>query len=273
MMSAPSIFAPFCVRTFSKTRSFSSVFQYWYAQPKASGALKTSPVAGSCPRTFRAGQQGHAAFDGRRRRLQCHAGGFGIEEHRQVPGLLGEDLVEHSQQPIVFAGAQFGLPLRQAMVFQRPAAVRRLLQDHLVDQFAGFHAPQGEQAVGPGVGRLANELRHGVFARHAGLGAEFQIGIHDLPGLLVGRCQCANSSTFTGSRSRRTPIAASRCSRSPGATGRASYWPSSKCRSSRLIDFRIFLCWAPSIVVERNSFRSVFCFLVESSLRVSVGRR
>ena len=106
-----------------------------------------------------------------------------------MPRLLGENLVERSQQPIVFAGAQFGLALCQAMVFQRPPAVRRFLQDHLVDQFTSFHAPQREQAVRPGVGRLPNELRHGVFARHAGLGAEFQVGIHDLSCLLVGRCQ------------------------------------------------------------------------------------
>ena len=102
-----------------------------------------------------------------------------------MPGLFGKDLVQHGQQPIVLARTEFRLPLGQAVMLQRPAAVGRLLEDHLVDQLPCLHAPQRQEAVGPSIGRLADELSHGLGPIDAGFSAEFKVGIDHLPGLPI----------------------------------------------------------------------------------------
>ena len=61
--------------------------------------------------------------------------------------------------------------------------------DHLVNQPARLHAAQRQQPVGPGIGGLAYELRHGVGARYARLAAQRQVRVHHLPRGAVGRGQ------------------------------------------------------------------------------------
>jgi len=77
------------------------------------------------------------------------------------------------------AEAPLRVPASEPVVLERTAAVRIFLNDYLFDESACFHASEREQAVGPRIGRIADELNKGIFALLSCLDATFGEGGDD----------------------------------------------------------------------------------------------
>ncbi|MBW3538720.1 MAG: hypothetical protein KY476_00470 [Planctomycetes bacterium] len=129
--------------------------------------------------------QAEAVQERRGRRPQRHARRLGFEQQRKLTRPLAKHLVQEREAALVLARTHLGSPLRQPVVLQRAPAVDILLEDHLVDQPPRFHAPQRQQAIGPGIGRLAEELADRLGTLDAGLTADGQVRIDHCAGPAV----------------------------------------------------------------------------------------
>lgn len=62
-----------------------------------------------------------------------------------MPGVLGEGLLEHCEEPSVRSAAQLGVSLCEPVVGLGPSAVDLLGEHDLrIDEVPGFHAPEDE---------------------------------------------------------------------------------------------------------------------------------
>jgi hypothetical protein len=85
-----------------------------------------------------------------------------VKEPREALGLKLEGGEQGSEEALVVTARYVRSLLNEAPVGERLAAIDLLLQHDLVDQAAGLHAAEGEEAIGPGVGGLADELDDAV---------------------------------------------------------------------------------------------------------------
>jgi len=110
---------------------------------------------------------------------QGNRGGLGIEQRRQFGGARHELREENGEEAIVRTGGGVRSFAEETLVDERTTSVGGFLEDDFLDDAPRFHAPEGEQAVRPRIGRFPDKLRHRSVSLYAGVSTELKVSVHD----------------------------------------------------------------------------------------------
>src|SRR6266851_4594884 len=138
-----------------------------------------------CFRCGLAGKQFDASSDGFDRRTKHHLGGLGAEDQRQLLGAALEFVERRGKESLIFARTLRRVAAGEAIVLQGASAISLLLNDHLVNQAARFHASQRQQPICPRIRRVSHELANRILALLSGLDAAFDKGLDHAARLIV----------------------------------------------------------------------------------------
>jgi hypothetical protein len=73
------------------------------------------------------------------------------------------------------------------VVLERAPTVGLLLEDHVIDEAAGLHATEGQQAIRPAIGRLAYEFADSRLSVLSRLGPALKEGVRHPARIAIGR--------------------------------------------------------------------------------------